>query len=77
MLLRPVGEHLPGTDGVQLLDPVKEEQPDVTALPGPGKLLGNLLCAVAGLLDQNPAGALNGILNELLGIINRLLGGLL
>jgi hypothetical protein len=50
---------------------------DVTALPGPGKLLGNLLCAVAGLLDQNPAGALNGILNELLGIINRLLGGLL
>jgi hypothetical protein len=49
---------------------------DVTALPGAGNLLGNLLCAVAGLLDQNPAGGLNGILNELLGIINRLLGGL-
>src|SRR5437764_639573 len=25
---------------------------DITAVPGPGKLLGNLLCAVAGLLDQ-------------------------
>jgi len=49
---------------------------DVTAVPGPGKLLGNLLCAVAGLLDQGPTGGLNGILNDLLGIINRLLGGL-
>jgi hypothetical protein len=28
------------------------------------------------LLDANPAGGLNGILNELLGIINRLLGSL-
>jgi len=49
---------------------------DVTAVPGPGNLLGNLLCAVAGLLDQGPTGGLNGILNDLLGIINRLLGGL-
>jgi hypothetical protein len=49
---------------------------DVTAVPGPGKLLGNLLCAVAGLLDQGATGSLNGILNDLLGIINRLLGGL-
>ena len=49
---------------------------DVTAVPGPGKLLGNLLCAVAGLLDQGATGGLNGILNDLLGIINRLLGGL-
>ena len=51
-------------------------QLDVTAVPGPGNLLGNLLCAVAGLLDQGPTGGLNGILNDLLGIINRLLGGL-
>ena len=29
VLLRPVGEHLPGTDGVELLDTVEEEQPDV------------------------------------------------
>ena len=49
---------------------------DVTAVPGPGNLLGNLLCAVAGLLDQDPTGGLGGILNELLGIINRLLSGL-
>jgi hypothetical protein len=49
---------------------------DVTLLPGPGKLLGNLLCAVTGLLDGGATGGLGGILNDLLGIINRLLGGL-
>jgi hypothetical protein len=48
---------------------------DVTAVPGPGNLLGNLLCAVVGLLDQGPAGGQGGILNQLLSIINRLLGG--
>jgi hypothetical protein len=48
---------------------------DVTAVPGPGNLLGNLLCSVAGLLDSGTGGGLTGILNELLGIINRLLGG--
>lgn len=35
---------------------------DVTAVPGPGNLLGNLLCQVAGLLD------------DLLGQVNNLLG---
>lgn len=53
---------------------------DVTAVPGPGNLLGNLLCAVAGLLDPNTGGGLDGglqgILNDLLSIINRLLGSL-
>ena len=44
----------------------------ITAEQGPGNLLGNLLCAVAGLLD-GPAG-LGSILNNLLGAINRLLG---
>ena len=48
---------------------------DITAVPGPGNLLGNLLCAVAGLLDSGTGGGLTGILNELLGIINRLLNG--
>ena len=43
---------------------------DVNAVPGPGNLLGNLLCAVAGLLDGGPGNALNA----LLGIINRILG---
>jgi hypothetical protein len=40
---------------------------DITAESGPGNLLGNLLCAVAGLLD-NPSG-LARILNQILGII--------
>ena len=41
---------------------------DITAQSGAGNLLGNLLCAVAGLLDGN--GPLNGIarlLNQILG----------
>jgi hypothetical protein len=47
---------------------------DITAVPGPGNLLGNLLCAVAGLLDGG--GPLAGIQN-LLDRITGLLGGLL
>jgi hypothetical protein len=41
---------------------------DITAQPGPGNLLGNLLCAVAHLLDNpaSPAGGLAGLLNNLL-----------
>ena len=45
---------------------------DITAVPGPGNLLGNLLCAVAGLLDNN--GPLGNLLNGLLGVINNILG---
>jgi len=40
---------------------------DIDAQPGPGNLLGNLLCAVAGLLD-NPNG-LAQLLNRILAII--------
>ena len=43
---------------------------DITAVPGAGNLLGNLLCAVAGLLDGN--GPLQGIG----ALLNRLLTGL-
>ena len=43
---------------------------DVTAVPGAGNLLGNLLCAVAGLLDRG--GPLTGIS----ALLNRLLTGL-
>ena len=41
---------------------------DITAQSGPGNLLGNLLCAVAHLLDNPaaPAGGLAGLLNNLL-----------
>lgn len=45
---------------------------DINAVPGPGNLLGNLLCAVAGLLD-GPTGTLNGVV-ALLDRIFSLLG---
>jgi hypothetical protein len=44
---------------------------NITAVPGAGALLGNLLCAVVGLLDGTGIGGLNGILTNLL---NALLG---
>jgi hypothetical protein len=42
---------------------------NITAQQGPGKLLGNLLCAVANLLNNSnsPLGALAGLLNRILG----------
>ena len=40
---------------------------DITAVPGAGNLLGNLLCFVAGLLD-NPSG-LATLLNQILGAL--------
>ena len=46
---------------------------DITAQPGPGNLLGNLLCAVAGLLDGGLGGGLTGILRDLLQAINGIL----
>lgn len=51
---------------------------DVTAVPGPGNLLGNLLCAVAGLLDPgNPfEDLLGGVLDLINQILDSLLGGL-
>ena len=39
----------------------------ITAVPGPGNLLGNLLCGIAHLLDNNgPLAGLTGLLNNLL-----------
>lgn len=50
---------------------------DVVAVPGPGNLLGNLLCAVAGLLDGLDLGnILGGLLQTLLDAIIRLLEGI-
>lgn len=46
---------------------------DVNAVPGAGNLLGNLLCAIAGLLDNTGGGVTNGIAN-LLNQIFSLLG---
>jgi hypothetical protein len=40
---------------------------DITAVPGAGNLLGNLLCAIAGLLDQGaPLTSIVDLLNDLL-----------
>jgi hypothetical protein len=47
---------------------------DITAESGPGNLLGNLLCAVAHLLDSPPA--LNSVLRDLLSGIIKLVGAL-
>jgi hypothetical protein len=45
---------------------------NITAVPGPGNLLGNLLCSVTHLLDSGNTGGLQSLLN----ILNGLLGGL-
>ncbi len=45
----------------------------ITAQSGPGNLLGNLLCAVANLLNGGaPLGALAGLLNRIIAILNGL-----
>jgi hypothetical protein len=45
----------------------------INAVSGPGNLLGNLLCAIAGLLDGTPtAGQLAAILNFLLALLGQL-----
>jgi hypothetical protein len=44
---------------------------DITAQSGPGNLLGNLLCSVAHLLDNNGTG-----LNGLAGLLNQIIGRL-
>jgi hypothetical protein len=45
---------------------------EITAEQGPGKLLGNLLCAIAGLLDQGSPTALQQIVN----LLNQILAAL-
>lgn len=45
---------------------------DITAQSGPGNLLGNLLCAVAGLLDSNTG--VSTILNQIANLLNQILG---
>jgi hypothetical protein len=50
---------------------------DITAIPGPGNLLGNLLCAIAGLLDGVDLGSTLGrLLQNLIDALIRLLEGL-
>ena len=47
---------------------------NITAVPGAGNLLGNLLCAVANLL--NAGGPLSNLLNQLAALLNQILGAL-
>jgi hypothetical protein len=47
---------------------------NITAQQGPGNLLGNLLCAVANLLN-GPTGV-NAIVSQIANLLNRLLGAL-
>jgi hypothetical protein len=54
-------------DLLGLVIDLSDIQLDITAVPGAGNLLGNLLCSVAGLLD-NDAG-LARVLNRILGIL--------
>ena len=54
-------------DLLGLVVDLHEVQIDITAVPGAGNLLGNLLCAVAGLLDgSGPLQGLGALLNRLL-----------
>lgn len=46
---------------------------NITAVPGAGNLLGNLLCAVANLLN---GGNLSNLLTQLTGLLNQILAGL-
>jgi hypothetical protein len=46
---------------------------DINAVPGPGNLLGNLLCALTGLLDGFDLSIIEEILQALLNAINELL----
>jgi hypothetical protein len=47
---------------------------DITAQSGPGNLLGNLLCAIAGLLNGNTG--LSAIVSQIAALLNQLLGAL-
>ena len=53
---------------------------DITAQQGAGNLLGNLLCAVAGLLDPptggGAGGGLSGLLQGIVSLLNQILGAL-
>jgi hypothetical protein len=43
---------------------------EIVAQSGPGNLLGNLLCGIAGLLDAGgPTNTLARLLNQLLGLL--------
>ena len=48
----------------------------ITAEQGPGNLLGNLLCAVAGLLDGGGGGGVGNALQQIVNLLNQILAAL-
>ena len=42
---------------------------NITAVPGPGNLLANLLCAIVGLLDGGPLAQIVALLNQILALL--------
>jgi hypothetical protein len=48
----------------------------ITAAQGSGNLLGNLLCSVAGLLDNTPGGGIQSLLTQITNLLNQILGQL-
>lgn len=49
---------------------------DIVAQSGPGNLLGNLLCAVAGLLDDTSGGVIGDLLGQITDLLNQILDAL-
>lgn len=49
---------------------------NVVAQSGAGNLLGNLLCSVAGLLDNTSGGVIGGLLGQISDLLNQILGAL-
>jgi hypothetical protein len=71
LTLGPIDLNLLGLR-VQLFGETPEDPITILiyAVPGPGNLLGNLLCAIVGLLDRDaPAAAVANKLNQVLKIV--------
>ena len=63
-------------DLLGLVVDLNEVHLQITAEQGPGNLLGNLLCSVAGLLDNTGGSGLNGLLQSIANLLNQILGAL-
>ena len=59
-------------DLLGLVVDLNEVHLQITAEPGSGNLLGNLLCAVAGLFDNGPLSQVAQLLNRILNLLNAL-----
>ena len=69
LVLGPINLNILGLD-ISVPNPIVL---NITAVPGAGNLLGNLLCAVANLLN---GGSLSGILDTLVADLNQILAAL-